>query len=175
MLADNAVALAEHLHRLSRPYCVMLIGLPGTGKSTFRKHLVNALSPNPVVVVSSDDIIHRRASVDGVTYHDAFHTHGDRAVKYAEAVMRSAFAAGKNVIIDQTNPTRKSRARKLVQASAHYVTVGVYLTAPREVVRQRLTNRGVYGADYYVYKRIEQIMQEPIPAEFEQYFQITNA
>lgn len=174
MLTDQAVMIATRLRALNQPYCVMLIGLPGTGKTTFRNLLLKALSPDTPVVVSSDDLLHRRAWVDGVTYHDAFHSHGDRAVKYAEAIMRSAYAKHKNVLIDQTNPTRKSRARKLVQATAHYKTIGLYFTAPDATVRQRLINRGVYGADYRVHARLAQIMQVPIAAEFDELFEITS-
>ena len=54
----------------------------------------------------------------------------------------SAFAAGRDVIWDQTNVTAKTRGKKLNRVPAHYEKVAVYFVTPADAeLKQRLANR----------------------------------
>lgn len=122
---------------------VVLIGAPGSGKTTWRRDF---LTRNPdYVVVSSDDGVEARAVADGVTYSEAF----AGAISKADDEAREAFAAaikdGKSVIIDRMNTTKRSRDRFLRRVGDTYRKVAVCFDTPREVVEARNAERRTYG------------------------------
>lgn len=118
------------------PKLYMLIGVPGSGKTTWRD--ANPL-PN-AVVVSTDDYIDFVADQLGVTYSEAFKDHIKAATQLMDKRAREAFAAGKDVIWDQTNTTRKSRLSKLSMVPKDYEKVAVFFPTPADL-KQRLANR----------------------------------
>jgi predicted kinase len=89
----------------------MLVGIPGAGKSTwFEKNL---WLYDEYAYLSSDALIEEFALEQGKTYSEVFPTYIETATKLVEAFTADAIAVGMNAIIDQTNTTRKSRAKKL--------------------------------------------------------------
>lgn len=166
-------ALATWLDQ-HRPFCVMLVGLPGSGKSTFRKELVELLGDTQVVQVSSDDIVHRHAAETASAYSTAFYHHGDAAVKQATQAMHDAFKRRDCVIVDQVNPTIKARARKMASCAKEYTRVGVWLSTPDDVVRERLARRGIYGASVDVYEKMATSFEAPSANEFDYLFAVTS-
>jgi predicted kinase len=118
------------------PYFVMLVGLPGVGKSTFRQQIdTNA------VVLSTDDWIQEKADWEGTTY-DAIWA---RDIKQAESAMRAAFAQAikyrANIIMDRTNLSAKKRKGWLTQLPSAYFKMALVFDTPDEVEHARRLQR----------------------------------
>lgn len=95
---------------LRMKYLYMLVGLPLSGKTTFRNRMFNHFAG---IIVSSDDLITLHAQMLGQTYNEAFQHYGDQANKQAFELGRYAAKRMVSVVWDQTNLTRKSRKPKL--------------------------------------------------------------
>jgi adenylate kinase family enzyme len=169
-----ALDLATRAHANKDAYVVMLIGPPGCGKTTFRRQLISALAPYIPVVISSDDLVHDFAQDHSVSYDEAFSRVGNQSVNLMKEKLAVCAKAGLSCIIDQTNPTRKSRLRKLEPFGADFIKVGVYFDVSEKVVLSRLAARGEHGANVHVYKQINNILQEPYPDEFDVLYKITT-
>jgi predicted kinase len=117
------------------PTIYMLIGVPASGKSTWvEKYTGNAL------VISSDNLIETYAAEQGKTYNEVFKGQIKLATKLALEHAEEAFAAGQDVIWDQTNLTKKSRASKLSMVPPHYHKTAVFFATPLEAEWQRRLN-----------------------------------
>jgi predicted kinase len=118
----------------------MLVGLPGSGKSTFRSQLES--EDTFVVVVSTDDIFEQWAAKNGSTYTDAFNKLPFKAVEqHMLKAMSAAFDDHKNVILDQTNLTTKARARKLGLVPKDYKKTAVVFELEPDELQRRLDKR----------------------------------
>lgn len=117
------------------PTMYMLIGVPASGKSTWvEKHKGDAL------VISTDNLIEIYAADNGKTYNDVFKEQIKIATKIAMEHAEAAFAAGQDVIWDQTNITKKSRKGKLAMVPEHYRKTAVFFATPLEEEWQRRLN-----------------------------------
>lgn len=116
---------------------VVLVGLPGAGKSTYR----DILKEQGYFVVSSDDYIEDFASKSGSTYNAVF----AERVQLANKLMRDDFKTyiknGDDVIWDQTNLSVKKRKGILAQVPDNYLKLAVYFEIDEELRQQRLGNR----------------------------------
>lgn len=108
---------------------IMLVGLPGTGKSTYcqeNKHLIGNCT-----IVSSDDIMMDIAYKYGFTYNQLF---DDVTYSFCEKMMyriaKLAIERGDNIIWDQTNLTVKSRAKKLDMIPSSYKKICIDFPIP---------------------------------------------
>lgn len=116
----------------------MLIGLPGTGKSTWCQ---NFKSDQPTTILSTDDIIQSIADKHRLTYNQMF---DNLSYSFAEKVMHKiaqyAFDRDDIVIWDQVNLTFKSRAKKLNLVPPRYKKIAVYFDNPTDL-SERLKSR----------------------------------
>lgn len=119
------------------PKLYMMIGVPGSGKSTWlRKNNSNA------VIISTDDIIEQTAAAAGKTYNEVFKDNIKFATQLANEHARAAFTADQDVIWDQTNLNAKSRRAKLDLAPDHYEKIAVFFPTPdKEELSKRLDSR----------------------------------
>ena len=97
------------------PKCTMLVGVPGSGKSTWLKD-----QELWTLIVSTDNIIEELAETYGLTYNDIFKD----TIRFAELVMTTemdkAIAYGDaNFHIDRTNLTVKSRRKFIEKLKPH--------------------------------------------------------
>jgi predicted kinase len=83
----------------------ILVGLPGCGKSTWRDRMTGP----DTVVCSTDDLIEQYAASVGKTYSEVFRDVIDAAEKTFKYRFKAAIKAGKDIIVDRTNLTAKSR------------------------------------------------------------------
>ncbi len=116
----------------------VLIGVPGSGKSTW-------VSKQPwaseCVVVSTDEFVEDYARECGQTYSEVFDEYMPTAVKLmAEKVVR-ARAAGKDIIWDQTSTTLASRQRKFSMLPEYHKIAVVFKTPPIDELGKRLRSR----------------------------------
>lgn len=96
---------------------VLLCGIPGSGKSTWRARHLDATH----VVVSKDHM-----------------PHGARKQARQDRELRAAFGAGRSVVLDNTNLTRADRAAACVIAAELGVPCrAVVVTAPLDVALAR--------------------------------------
>jgi hypothetical protein len=114
------------------PKFYMLIGVPASGKSTWRK--ANA---GHAEIISTDDIIDHRAASMGLTYNEVFKDAIKEATRLANDHAYKAFRMNKDVIWDQTNLTPKSRKPKLALVPEHWEKIAVVFLTPDEDEWQR--------------------------------------
>lgn len=90
------------------PKCYILIGVPGSGKSTWIKEQEFL---DDTWVMSTDNIIEAIASMCGMTYNECF----SDLIKFADKVMwadlKLAAEGGDTIYIDRTNMSEKSRKK----------------------------------------------------------------
>lgn len=88
----------------------ILVGLPGSGKSTWSaKHFPHESYEH----CSSDAIIEEDAAAIGLTYDEAFPLAIKRASKQFTFMVQDAALKGKSIVIDRTNVTPKTRAQNV--------------------------------------------------------------
>lgn len=89
---------------------VVLVGLPGIGKST----LIQKINQDGnIFVYSTDSEIERLAFLEGRTYTEAFDDLISTATKNMDYLVIEAVRRGEPIIWDQTNMSSKKRARIL--------------------------------------------------------------
>lgn len=121
------------------PICKILIGVPGSGKSTWTIDQEDW----DEVILSSDNIIEEIAFEYGMTYDEAFRS----LIKFADEVLeRDAFNIAENgegVIVDRTNVSRKARKRWIDHFKKYGYTIEAYVfpTPNAEEHFRRLNNR----------------------------------
>jgi len=143
------------------PTFYMLIGVPASGKSTWR-----ASNAKGAEVISTDDIIEKIAASQDKTYDDVFKDNIKAATNIAERRVKSAFDDERDVVWDQTNLTRKSRASKLAMVPKHYKKVAVYFPTPHpEVHKKRLAGRPGKTIPNYVLDSMTKSLEPPTKAE----------
>ena len=146
------------------PTCYMLIGMPGTGKSTWVGHFYEK-EQHPVII-SSDYFIERFAHLCGMTYNEAF-SHVARK-KIAEKLIRKrlkkAVQEGRDVIWDQTNLTIKSRKTKMSMLPGYKFEALVF-EKPSQDIWERNLDRPGKTIPKRVLDQMERSYQTPTAAE----------
>lgn len=117
------------------PTLYMLIGVPGSGKTTWIKN-----NRHDAMVLSTDDKIEAEAAKLGKTYSEVFGDAIKRATSEMQVDLTRAVRDRRNIIWDQTNLTRKSRKSKMSQIPKDYHKIAVFFSVPPDL-RERLANR----------------------------------
>lgn len=120
------------------PKCYQLVGVPGSGKSTW---IQNQDWARDCVVVSTDKFVEYQAKLEGKTYNEVFEDFMPYAVKMMTADVEKAREAGKDIIWDQTSTTPKSRERKFRMLPGYEHIAVVFKTPPAEELARRLQSR----------------------------------
>lgn len=105
---------------------VVMIGLPGSGKSTWIKAHMEKNPDKNYRVVSSDDIIEEHATEKGLTYDEVFHEHQRFAIKEMNRRLKEYIKNGDNIIHDQTNMGAKKRKGIINNAKGYDVSAVVF-------------------------------------------------
>lgn len=163
------------------PKCYVLIGPPGSGKTTLRNEI---LKDNPeTVVISSDDYIEMYAETMRsigieMNYSQAFEEIDKKAVEKAvlgdfERTVRT----GADVLIDRTNMTRKSRAKflNLIPDASHlpggngYQKIAMVMQTHPVVLEDRLIRRAKRTGKHipwHVVRNMQASYEHPQAPEF---------
>ena len=115
------------------PRCYQLIGVPGSGKSTWVSNQDWALG---LTVVSTDNFVEDYAKTQGKTYSEVFDEYMPTAVDLMCKVVVHARKHGHDIIWDQTSTTVQSRARKF-RMLPDYEHIAVVFQTPNEEEHQR--------------------------------------
>ena len=86
------------------PICFIMIGLPGSGKSTVAESYAKKFNAD---ILSTDKFIEYQADWFGLTYNEAFNQFYPDAEKTFKLNVANALKDKRNVIIDRTNLTLK--------------------------------------------------------------------
>ena len=97
---------------------ILLCGIPTSGKSTYVKTLLSQPYWGNAVVLSTDDYIQKVAEKHQSTYNEVFQDHISAATEFMWEGLQFAVHEGRDIIIDQTNLTRKTRKTKTSRVSA---------------------------------------------------------
>ena len=120
------------------PKCYQLVGVPGSGKSTWyskQDWLQDA------AYISTDQHVERQAEFEGKTYSEVFRDFMPIAVKLMADDVVKAREEGRDIIWDQTSTTIKSRTRKFNMLPDYEHIAVVFRTPARDELDVRLSGR----------------------------------
>lgn len=121
---------------------IMLIGLPGSGKSTYTKELMAKEPESQYVVLSTDDMIDQIAKDKGKTYSEVFPDININALtKVMKGQFKAALAKGSNIILDRTNMSAKKRKEFLEAIPEGYEKIAVVFSISDTLLKERLAHR----------------------------------
>lgn len=98
----------------------MMVGLSGSGKSTWIKENINT-----AFIYSTDKYIEDKATSLGSSYSDIFKDTYKEAEEYMNGQLEKSIYMYRDVVWDQTNLTVKSRASKLSKFPQDYKKICV--------------------------------------------------
>ncbi len=125
---------------INSPEAIVLVGVPGSGKSTWINSFL-AKTDKEYVIISSDDILDNIAREKNVSYDVAWSRHVGFAQKESKANFRKAVESRSNIIYDQTNVARSKRMSILSQLPIEYKKIAVVFDTDDKVVEQRIKDR----------------------------------
>jgi len=120
------------------PKCYQLIGVPGSGKSTWIKNQDWALG---LTIVSTDAFVEDRARKEGKTYNEVFKDYMPEAVKLMAEQVVFARKHGHTILWDQTSTTIASRKKKFNMLPDYEHIAVVFRTPNRDELDVRLSGR----------------------------------
>lgn len=148
------------------PHAVILVGVPGSGKTTYRK----AVYPD-YDVCSLDDEVEAEAERRGSRYQTVFDSYAGVASRLAVDKLVGYASEGRNVVIDWTNLSRRKRDEWRSMLPGYRFTT-VYFPVTRQLMIGRNRNRkGIpVGVLCDMYARLE----PPQPGEEGEVLSITG-
>ena len=118
--------------------CYQLIGVPGSGKTTWLGNQIWALG---LTVVSTDTFVEAYAAAQGRTYNQVFEDYMPTAVDLMVQQVAFAHEHGHTVIWDQTSVTVASRRKKFRMLPDYQHVAVVFRTPEPEELSRRLASR----------------------------------
>jgi len=120
------------------PKLYMLVGVPGSGKSTWVK---NQEWAKDCTIVSTDKYVEEWAETVGKTYTEVFEEYMPVAVAKMAGAVNGARSVGKDIIWDQTSTTIATRAKKFRMLPEYYAIAVVFRIPEPQELQKRLASR----------------------------------
>ncbi len=125
--------------------CYMMIGVPGSGKSTYIQNVLN--QEKNLISISTDEYIEKIAREQNSTYSSVYDTAIKDANNWFNEELRKIFKQSTDFVWDQTNINIKSRKFKLKQLfdqkyEVHAITFEVETSIILDRLRNRATQTG---------------------------------
>lgn len=120
------------------PKCYQLIGVPGSGKTTWVNNQTWAM---PCAIISTDKWVEIYAQEVGKTYTDVFTDFMPTAVELMAKEVVNARQMGRDIIWDQTSTTIKSRLKKFNMLPDYEHIAVVFRTPDHNELMRRLFSR----------------------------------
>ena len=140
----------------------MLIGVPGSGKSTW---IANQDWTKDIPIVSSDKFIDEHAAKEGKTYNEVFADYVKIATHLMDNQVLICKANNTDIIWDQTNTSVKSRKAKLDKLEGYEKIAVVFRTPEKEELDKRLAQRVGKHIPANVMESMIANLQEPTEEE----------
>ena len=122
----------------NQPKLYVLVGVPGSGKSTW---VANQDWAKDCVYVSTDTWVELEAERQGRTYSEVFEEYMPKAVNIMSAQVIDARDQGRDIIWDQTSTTVMSRRRKFSMLPDYYAIAVVFRCPDLDELMRRLNSR----------------------------------
>jgi predicted kinase len=120
------------------PTVYVLVGVPGSGKSTWIK---NQDWTQNCAIVSTDAFVEQEAQRQGKTYNEVFNDYMPTAVELMADQVVAAREAGQDIIWDQTSTTVASRRKKFNMLPNYHAVAVVFYTPSHTELERRLASR----------------------------------
>jgi len=120
------------------PKCYQLVGVPGSGKSTWISKQDWTV---PFAKISTDKWVEIYAREVGLTYSEVFEAFMPTAVELMAKEVVAARELGRDIIWDQTSTTVKSRAKKFTMLPDYEHIAVVFKTPEHKELMRRLMSR----------------------------------
>lgn len=160
----------EELMNTKQLHAYILIGLPGSGKSTWVEKLLASNSGNDFVVVSSDDILENIAKEKNLTYSDVYKEYIGIATSKMKENFRNALINKKNIVWDQTNMSKKKRKGILSELGNDYYKIAVDFSINPSILKKRLKDRAEKTGKHIPWSVIESMGSNYNPPSKEEGF-----
>jgi len=121
------------------PFCYILVGPAGCGKSSVAAQLLQHPTMEDAAVVSTEALVNETARVRGKTYAEVFEWFNQSEFKrYVRETISSAVASNKNILVDRCNLTVKARSVITRQLPSYYNVVIVVMRYDEQKVIDNL-------------------------------------
>jgi predicted kinase len=144
------------------PKCYQLIGVPGSGKSTWVSEQEWALG---LTIVSTDAFVENYARAHGKTYSEVFTEYMPEAIDLMIQQVVRAREHDHTLIWDQTSTTVKSRASKFRMLPDYEHIAVVFRTPDLSVLKERLAGRPGKDVPWEVVQGMIDGWEEPTEEE----------
>ena len=155
------------------PLLVMLVGLPGSGKSTAAKRLASVISSQgrPCEIIGTDVYLEAEAERRGLSYTAIFAEQRDLADAIMWSRAKEAIRRRISVIWDQTNLTANARRWRLRLFPEDYLRIAAVMPAADDEAWERNLARGPGRAvPEHVFDRMRAELRRPSREEGFQMF-----
>jgi len=152
------------------PKCYQLVGVPGSGKSTWIENQDWAIT---CARVSTDKWVEIYAKEVGRTYSEVFADFMPTAVELMAKEVIAAREMGRDIIWDQTSTTIASRAKKFRMLPDYEHIAVVFQTPDSDELKRRLNSRPGKVIPKRVIETMIEFWEEP--TEEEGFKEIWNA
>lgn len=142
---------------------VMLVGLPGSGKSTLRNE--KYWRKDGWAVISSDDYIEGVAAAYGKTYNEVFLASAKEATKNLWIALDAALKGNMNIVWDQTNLSVEKRKLILDKIPENYWKKCFVFEASRTERNRRCDGRAGKTIPWSVVDSMEKTYVSPTIGE----------
>ena len=142
--------------------CYQLIGVPGSGKSTWVAHQEWA---DKCAYISTDKWVDDYARDMGKTYNEVFKEYMPEAIDMMINDVVKARGMDKDIIWDQTSTTVKSRKKKFNMLPGYEHIAVVFRTPESEELTKRLASRPGKNIPDYVVRTMIDGFEMPTLAE----------
>jgi predicted kinase len=144
------------------PKCYQLVGVPGSGKSTWISKQDWTV---PFAKISTDKWVEIYAREVGLTYSEVFEAFMPTAVELMAKEVVAARELGRDIIWDQTSTTVKSRAKKFTMLPDYEHIAVVFKTPEYKELMRRLMSRPGKEIPEHVIASMIASWEEPIKEE----------
>jgi predicted kinase len=150
----------------------VLVGVPGSGKSTWVK---NQEWAKDIPVVSTDKFIDEYAEQQGKTYNEVFTERMPVAVKLMANQVEICKANNLDIIWDQTSTTVGARKKKFNMCKDYYKIAVLFKTPDEEELQRRLASRPGKAIPENVMRSMKDQLKNEPPTLEEGFDEIWNA